>query len=102
MADYLEMLQGYAVDAIEAKGVKVFLKTDIGPEIQVYDSDAPASNGEGLPIKYAVRVTDRNGKAITQYGEPPATDTIKASIIWGGMGFAMYIMLSGVARIINK
>lgn len=100
--DWLGALQEVTVKAVDTRGVQVYLKTDIGPELKIYDSDAPASSGEGLPIKYAVRVTDRQGNQLTGYGEPPATNPIKAAIFAGVILAGVYLALTGLVRISDR
>lgn len=93
---------GYASDKLDEKGLQIFLKTDFGPAVKVYDADQPGGNDSSLPIKYAVTVTDRNGKRLTGYGEPPATNPLKAALLIGVVGAGIYFLLAGVVSSINQ
>lgn len=64
------ILSGYT----SYKGVKLYIKTNLGPEILAYDSDTPDS-APGF-IKAGVRVTDREGNDVASYGGQPRTNYI--------------------------
>lgn len=98
----IDSIKNYARDSVASTGVKVYIKTDLGPELQVFDSDAPAGkSGGALPIRYAVRVTDRNGVELANYGEYPKTSLIKAALVWGALGAGVYLILAGALRTIE-
>lgn len=69
-------LMGFANQAIASEGVQIWVKTDFGPSVKVYDSDDPPSDEPSI-IKYGVEVRDRSGAKITGYGEMPETNPIK-------------------------
>lgn len=71
-----------AVKSFKEKGLRVYLKTDLGKEILVYNSANVnnKSQNNGI-IQYAVKVIDKNGKIITEYGQYPKTNFIKVAAI---------------------
>lgn len=97
-----DRLQEWAIDQYQEKGIQVFLKTDIGPELKIYDSDAPASNGEGLPIKYGVQVRDRSGNSLGKYGDYPATNPVKAAAVLAVIGLGLFVLTAGIMRSVGK
>lgn len=86
-----------ARDALGSGALVVSVKTNLGPEI-------PVSGGEGsglldaLGIRAAVIVRDRSGRRIAGYGEPPATDPIKAALVFGLAGLIGFALLRGVFK----
>lgn len=102
MSSVVDRLQEYIVSEVQERGVKVFLKTDLGPELQIYDSAAPESSGEGLPIKYGVKVRDSQGRTLGSYGGYPATNPIKAAVVGGVLGVGLFVIFAGFLRIIKR
>lgn len=98
----LDDVKELVVDSYERRGVKVYVKTDIGPEIKVFDSDAPVNkdgsdtSSDSQLIKYGVIVRDRKGKRIGSYGKYPDTNPIKLLIIAGVVGTGLFITLKGI------
>lgn len=86
------------VDSIDDAGVQVYVKTDLGGEIKVYDSDDPSveKKSGSTFIKYGIKVKNRNGKELMSYGEYPKTNYIKMLAVVGVVGTGLFIALSGI------
>lgn len=87
----LDDLKAAATAAAENRGIRVLVKTNLGPAIPIYNSDSPSS-GPGL-IKAGVIVTDRNGKELAAYGGKPPTDWLMVS------GLVLMIASAGVLMV---
>lgn len=84
--------RGYA----QGKGLKVLIKTNLGPAITVYDADAPDS-GPGL-VKAGVILTDRTGNEITTYGKIPKTDWLIVGALVTMVTAAGVLMVKGIMK----
>lgn len=93
-----EQIAGLLVDeAVNREGLQAYVKTDYGPAIKVYDSDAPTSKPSGI-IKAAIKITNRDGKTLATLGEWPKTNYIKAGIVVVSLATLFYIMVQGIKR----
>ena len=59
--------------AAQLRGVRVRLKTNLGPAVTVYDADAPPPSFP-LRLRAGVIIEDREGRRIASAGGWPATD----------------------------
>jgi hypothetical protein len=90
-------LLGIAREAVSSGGVRVYVKTNLGPEVRVSGSDGRGL-ADALGIRAAVVVRDRDGRKIAGYGEYPATDPLRAGALWGAVALAVYLLLRGVLK----
>lgn len=86
---------------LEREGIQVFIKTDLGPAIMIYDSDAPVSNQPGL-IKGGVEIRERDGDVLTRFGDWPQTNYIKAGVITVSVLSLLYIIVQGIKKQVTK
>lgn len=94
-----EDLQEYAIKKASEVDVKVYVKTDITPEVLAYDStkvdkDTGEDNNSGL-LKYKVRVTSGSGKELFKHGEAE-TNIVKSAIVYGGLLFSLFVVVKGL------
>jgi hypothetical protein len=88
-------------------GIRVSVKTNLGPEIPIYSGGLQGADGSGsgggglgglLGIKAAVVVRDASGNTISTIGQVPATDPVRAilaALVLAGLVFVIY---RGVTR----
>lgn len=86
------MLEQYASRA----GLKVYVKTNLGPELLVYDARAPLERG-GI-IKAGAVVRDSSGREVTRFGEYPATDRVLAGALIAAAALLAYLIGRGLAH----
>lgn len=96
---YLDQLTALARAKVTGAGVRVYLKTNLGPAVPLYTG----STGEpgllsSLGVKGGVIVTDAQGNTLARYGEPVATDPLKAGLILGALGLVGFIVLRGILK----
>lgn len=76
LRDLQEVIGRVAFDEARDRGLTVSIKTDLGPEVTVYDATKPPSNFN--LVKFGVMIRDKDQKVIGGFGEYPATNWIKA------------------------
>lgn len=76
MSEISEVLGRVALDEARDRGLTVSVKTDLGPEVTLYDATKPPSSFE--LVKFAVIIRDKDNKTIGGFGGYPATNWIKA------------------------
>jgi len=84
-----------AVKRFREKGIQVFVKTDLGKEKLVYDSAVISDNKQSL-VKFGVKIKDRNGNIITEYGQYPPTSSAKQAIILGTALIGGWTIFKGI------
>lgn len=75
-----------------SKDIKVYAKTNLGPELKIYDTSSKPSKIPSI-LKVGIRVEDRKGNTIASYGGQPKTDYILLAGIFGsifGLSFIVY------------
>jgi hypothetical protein len=104
--DFLDSLAAQAGDALTdaAGNLSVAVKTNLGPEITVWDGSA--SDGEGgtpstslaeiLGVKAAVIVRAGSGRVLKQFGDYPATDPVRVVIALAALGMLLFVLVRGV------
>ncbi len=65
--------------------MRLSIKTNLGPELPVYDGDSAGGLVGLLGIKAGVIVRAKDGSVITTYGDPPPTDPIKVALLARGV-----------------
>lgn len=93
----LDDLKAAATSAAENRGIRVLVKTNLGPAIPIYNSDSPSSGGPSL-VKAGVIVTDRSGKELATYGGRPKTDWLMVSGIVLMVASAGVLMVRGLRK----
>lgn len=92
LGNLLGEVSGIAADYVRTGGVRVSVKTNLGPEIPVY-SGSGGSGSNLLGIKAGVIVRNRDGGVIATYGDPPATDPIRVAML------VLVVTLLGIALV---
>lgn len=99
--DLTEGVLSIAGDYVRGGGVQVSVKTNLGPEIPIA---APGDGQGGSPIadlvglQAAVIVRNRDGEVITAYGDPPATDPVRAAAVALIVGGLVFVLVRGLRR----
>lgn len=84
-----------AAGTYTANSVRITLKTNLGPEVTVYDpTDASPSLLSQLGVQAALNVYDTNGNLLTTVGTVPATNPL--------MVIAALAVLAGIGIIVLK
>ena len=86
-----------ARDYVRSGGVRVAVKTNLGPEIPVYVGSGDR-RGNPLGIKAGVIVRDRDGNVISQFGEPPATEPLKVFLLLAVVSVVGFVIVRGVLK----
>lgn len=103
MNEYLEslgsQLGALAGDIVRSGGVRVYVKTNLGPEVAVTGTgNAQRGLLDLLGLKAAVVVRDRDGRRIAGYGDPPATDPFRVALLVTVAGALGFVLLRGVLK----
>lgn len=85
------MLSDFAARA----GLKVYVKTNLGPEILVHDAAAPSSRGI---IQAGAVVRDSTGRELARIGDYPATNRTLAAGIIAAAVLVAYLIGRGLAH----
>jgi len=92
----MSSITDFLLSTAQQQGLNVVAKTQFGPEIQVYDSAAPAappSPFAHLIGPVGVQLRDKSGKVIYSAGTWPATNPLAIAVVLGGvaaLGFTIY------------
>ena len=78
-------------------GVRVSVKTNLGPEFQVASRDQGGVL-RALGIKAAVIVRDRQGSVIVAHGEVPPTNWIRAGTLLAAAALAGFLLVRGLVK----
>lgn len=105
MPSFFDKLKEKAAFLYDETGAVVSIKTDITPEIKLFDSGEKTDN-QKLPrkklINYALIVRNKNGKILYQQGEYPETNPVKSIMIYSGLGIIGFIFLRGLISISKR
>jgi hypothetical protein len=104
--DVLSIARGYV-----RGGVRIGIKTNLGPEIPVASASFNAGDGgeggEGgggggvahlLGLRAAVVVRDAEGGVISTYGEPPKTDPVRAVVAAVLAAGLVFVIIRGLTK----
>lgn len=101
-ADYLGDLQGLLSGYLEGGGLRVYVKTNYGPEIPIYaggKSDGGGSVvGDLVGVRAQVIVRDAKGKTIKTIGDPAPTDPIRVTVLLAILGLVGFVVVRGVIK----
>lgn len=101
MSNVIDYLKYAAENKAYEKGIKIYVKTDLGKEVLVYDAQKPVSQTTGETndlIKVGITVKDKNGSVITNYGGNPKTNYLKVGLVVTPMLVMGFLMLRGIIR----
>ena len=104
MPDYVGDLKELVTGYVEGGGLRVYVKTNYGPEIPLYTGkgkDAPAGPDFGIGgavnkligFQAQVIVRDKNGKVLTKYGPDSPTDWVRVSVLLALLAGAGFLVL---------
>lgn len=98
-----EGLGGIISNAIDNNGFIVKVKTDVSPEVEVYNSE---TQGQGANLSFIVpksgiTIYNKYGKTLATYGGKPKLNPVKVSIIYGTLGFSLFLMYRGIRSFIK-
>jgi hypothetical protein len=100
MSEYLAALGAdlgeLARDAFRSGGVRVFVKTNLGPEFPV--SGGGGGLADALGLQAGVVLRDRQGNRIASYGGYPPTDPFRVALLVAAAGALGFLLLRGVLR----
>lgn len=97
----LDILKQVGETAYQAQtgGLRVSVKTNLGPEFDVWDGRSKTGSlAQLLGIRGAIIVRDRDGKPIFVQGEPPATNWILTALYGAGIAYLGYLIWRGATR----
>lgn len=107
MPDYVGDLQQLVTGYVEGGGLRVYLKTNYGPEIPLYTGKSKDS-GSSLPsvdlgisdaiaraigFKAQVIVRDAKGKTIAKYGPESPTDWVRVAVALSLLGLVGFLIV---------
>lgn len=103
MPDYAGDLRELVTGYVEGGGLRVYLKTNYGPEIPIYtgkgkDTGPGVDLGIGNAISNAVGfkaqviIRDAKGKTIQRYGPDSPTDWVRVSVVLALLAAAGYFV----------
>lgn len=106
MSGYLQNLLEGALDIAGdyvRTGVRVSIKTNLGPEIPVYSGDAGSSSGGAsiaklLGLRAGVIVRDARGGEIARLGDVAPTEPLKAVLAALVAAGLVFVIVRGVTR----
>lgn len=91
---------GHAAGDVLASGaVRVALKTNLGPELEV--AGGPRDGGgiaAALGIKSALIVRDAQGRELYVHGQVPATNYLLVAVLLGAVAFVGFLLVRGVLK----
>ena len=90
-------LLGLAREAVTRGGVRVYVKTNLGPEFPV-SGGGGGGLGDLLGLKAGVVVRDKAGAKLASYGGYPATDPMRAAVLWGSVALVAFLLVRGVLK----
>jgi hypothetical protein len=99
MASIADVLKYTVNNQAYERGIKVFVKTDLGKEILVYDAREPQGKGGGTDIiKAGITIKDKDGSVITNYGGYPKTNYLKVAAVTVPILFVVFLMVRGAVK----
>lgn len=99
----VEDLYNKLVDGISKQDVKIYVKTDLGKEVLVYDSGSPVEdNPESKSfIKYGIKIKNQNDKELFSYGDYPETNYLKLGGVAFVVAVGLFVTLKGLKGIVK-
>ncbi len=101
--DYRDSLivkgQDELLSRFQDEGIQVFIKTDLTPELKVFDSatlDKAVNENSSPLVNVGVRIIDKKGKELYNYGGFPETNPVKSLALYGGLAGLLYLAFKGL------
>lgn len=86
-----------AGDIVRSGGVRVSVKTNLGPEIPVFNGTGQGGGiARALGLEAGVIVRDRNGRVIATHGDPPPTEPLKVAALLALVSLLSFVLIRGV------
>lgn len=100
MSVWTELVALEAQKELDKKGLQVFVKSSVSPEIKIYDSDNKnMSTGAGASlVDVGVTLRNRNGNMITNYGGVPDTNYLLAGSLTVLAFMVIFFFVRGVVK----
>ena len=95
--DLVEDAADIAGDYLRSGGIRVNVKTNLGPELTVYDGK-PKRGGLGSFVRAQVIVRQADGDAIATYGEPAPTEPLKVIALVAAVSLIGLVLIRGVLK----
>jgi hypothetical protein len=104
----LDAVIGLAGDVAGGGSVRVSVKTNLGPELEVATVDLGSSGGGGgqstgglsslFGVKAAVILRNDAGATLATFGEPPATEPLRLALLAGVALLVLVLAVRGLRR----
>ena len=102
MANVVDVLADRAFAIAASKGVQVRVKTNVTPEVVMYDAaDLSPSLLAKIGVKYRVTIVDGNGNTLASYGEPVSFNPVLFVALGAALFFAVTLIGATIARVVR-
>jgi len=82
---------------LKSRGLQVFIKTPLAPELKVFDSKDTELTGAGSGASFVgVTIKDKDGNLVTNYGGQPETDFFLQATIVAFLAMVVFFFVRGV------
>lgn len=98
MAGILEDIAG---SLINQESYQVYIKTNLGPEVMVYDSSAPSDDQPSILsglVEAGISIRTSSGKELANYGGYPETNILLSLGLGGLIGFSLFSLIRGAIK----
>lgn len=95
LRDFVGELGDIAGQALTGGGVRVAVKTNLGPEFEVGEG---AGLTRALGIRAAVIVRDRRGRLLFTHGDPPPTNPLLVAVLAAAIALLAFTLLRGLVK----
>lgn len=97
MSDWTDLRDKF-VSGVASQDVRVYVKTNLGKEVLIYDSGNPsvAEKGGESFIKYGIKVKNQNDVELFNYGSYPRTNYFIIAGLVGSASLGLFIILKGL------
>lgn len=92
-----DVLGRAALNEARDLGLTVSVKTDVTPEVTVFDANAPIATGPGF-LQAGIVVRDRTGKVIASYGDYPPINWFKVAALGLALAALGLVLVRGVVK----
>ena len=84
------------------KGYRVYLKTNLGPAVKVYDAaaidDGAPNLLEQFGFKQQIIIVDKSGAVVSTLGQPAPTDPLKSALVGALLVGVAGVLLRGLIK----
>lgn len=100
MTSVVDTIADRAFAVAASRGVQVRLKTNVSPEVVLYDAaETSPTLLEALGFRASLRLVDRDGKTLTTIGEPVSFNPVLAVAYGAAIFFAVTLIGATLARL---